>query len=66
MKTFFGGHGPKWAWQSVRGTLKLTFSKMSRWNKPIFCMMVQIQERELLAQWLLGGLGRKWPWSFSS
>ena len=50
MKTFFGGHGPKWAWQSVRGTLKLTFSKMSRWNKPIFCMIVQIQERELLAQ----------------
>ena len=46
IKTYLGGHSQKWIWPVWSQDFKIDyFSKMSRWNKRIFCMLVQIQER---------------------
>ena len=42
---FIGRHGQKWMWPVWSRDFKIDFiSKMNRWNKLIFCMLVQIQE----------------------
>ena len=53
--------------QSGDGTLKLSVSqKLNRWNRLIFCMLVQIQENQKLIQLFLVGHGQKYQRSFSS
>ena len=38
-------HGKKWTWSVWSLDSKTDYiSKMNKWNKPIFCMLVQIQE----------------------
>ena len=44
--------------QSGHGTLKLTNSKMNRWNKLIFRLVVQVQGSKKLIQLFLGELVR--------
>ena len=43
IKIFLGGHGQKWVWSTRLWDSKIDFiSKINRWYKLIFCMLVQI------------------------
>ena len=46
IEIFLDKHGQKWVWPVWSWDSKSDcISRMNRWNKPIFCMPVQIQKR---------------------
>ena len=47
IKKFWGGCGQRWVWPVWSQDSKIDcISRMSWWNELIFCLLVQIQERE--------------------
>ena len=48
--------------QSYERTLKLTVWRINRWNKLIFCILININKNQKLTKNLLCGRGKKWVW----
>ena len=45
MVMVMGGHGQEWVWPVYSWDSKIgCISKLKKWNKQNFCMLVQIQE----------------------